>query len=418
MSSHRRVVVARHRRRGVGVRRVARWGLVLVLAASLVVVAPAHADSRYRIRSGDTLSSIAQRFHVSVRALVVRNHIRNPNFIRAGRVLVIPSAAGTRRAVRQRRPGVPLLCQGPHGQLAVPVGSWQVSQGYAGPYPAHSGIDLAGPGGQPVRSLTHGTVVSARWWSYSYGHHVIVRSSCGSIIYAHLDRIYVRAGQTLDRGQALGTLDSTGNSTGNHLHLEIIKNGYPVNPAGYIWRTGRGGATVSGFEGRDVPAAMIKPPYDWRSGRSFAARMTRVIQVARTGHSKSSPALEVSPCLLAHARQHLQDMLGLVPDRRLDGIHELRLHRLAHIERACKVKVAGQIIARGHREPGHAVYDWLINEDESHNDTAGDVAAATLTSAFSTRRAVLDSRWRSVAVASVSHEGYRYEVVFFGSQPR
>ncbi len=96
---------------------------------------------------------------------------------------------------------------------------------------AHHGIDLAGPYGLNIHSTGDGTVVSAGFSRYGYGKEVIVDHGFGyTTRYAHLQEILVRPGQQLKRGEVMGTLGSTGRSTGPHLHYEVRKNGRSVNP--------------------------------------------------------------------------------------------------------------------------------------------------------------------------------------------
>lgn len=96
---------------------------------------------------------------------------------------------------------------------------------------AHHGIDLAGPVGLDIHCSGSGTVILAAVNRYGYGKEVVVDHGFGyTTRYAHLDEIAVKAGQKLKRGEVLGTLGSSGRSTGPHLHYEIRKDGRSVNP--------------------------------------------------------------------------------------------------------------------------------------------------------------------------------------------
>ena len=103
---------------------------------------------------------------------------------------------------------------------------------------AHQGIDLAGPYGLKIHCTGEGTVISAGGNRYGYGKEVFVDHGFGyTTKYAHLQDILVKRGQKLKRGEVLGTLGSTGRSTGPHLHYEVRKNGHPVNPMYFFYET-------------------------------------------------------------------------------------------------------------------------------------------------------------------------------------
>ena len=96
---------------------------------------------------------------------------------------------------------------------------------------AHHGIDLAGPYGLSIYASGAGKVITAKHNRYGYGNEVIVDHGFGyTSIYAHLQDILVEKGQEIKRGEVVGTMGSTGRSTGPHLHYEIRKDGHPVNP--------------------------------------------------------------------------------------------------------------------------------------------------------------------------------------------
>lgn len=105
----------------------------------------------------------------------------------------------------------------------------------------HGGIDIVlGSGssaGIPVVASASGTVVTAYSGWYGYGHTVVIDHGNGiKTRYAHMypGSITVRVGQRVYQGQQIGRIGSTGNSTGPHLHFEMLVNGYKVNPYPYI----------------------------------------------------------------------------------------------------------------------------------------------------------------------------------------
>jgi murein DD-endopeptidase MepM/ murein hydrolase activator NlpD len=100
----------------------------------------------------------------------------------------------------------------------------------------HYGIDLAGPYGLDVHCTGDGTVICAHINRYGYGKEVLVDHGFGYVTrYAHLQEILVKKGQKLKRGEVLGSLGSSGRSTGPHLHYEVQKNRRTVNPMYFFY---------------------------------------------------------------------------------------------------------------------------------------------------------------------------------------
>ncbi|RAV03080.1 murein hydrolase activator EnvC [Paenibacillus sp. YN15] len=100
----------------------------------------------------------------------------------------------------------------------------------------HKGIDLAAPKGTPVLSADEGTVILASWVS-GYGNTVVVDHNNGLVTwYGHMSAISVSEGDSVKRGGKVGEVGSTGDSTGNHLHFEVRKDGgdTPTNPRPYL----------------------------------------------------------------------------------------------------------------------------------------------------------------------------------------
>ena len=98
----------------------------------------------------------------------------------------------------------------------------------------HHGVDWFVPQGTNVFAACDGVVVSAGW-AGGYGYCVVLRHSDGKMTrYAHLSVVSVSAGQSVTQYQQVGLSGSTGNSTGPHLHFEVIVNGVPQNPLNYV----------------------------------------------------------------------------------------------------------------------------------------------------------------------------------------
>ena len=98
----------------------------------------------------------------------------------------------------------------------------------------HRGLDMAIGYGTPIYAADGGTVVVAGWHS-SYGNYVKINHGNGyETLYAHCSSLLVKAGDKVYKGEEIAKVGSTGNSTGNHLHFEVFKNGALVNPESYI----------------------------------------------------------------------------------------------------------------------------------------------------------------------------------------
>lgn len=105
------------------------------------------------------------------------------------------------------------------GRFVWPT-SGRITQGYAF---YHKGIDIANKAGGAILAADSGTVVVAGWPdNYGYGNRVVIDHGNGyTTLYGHLSRIRVVVGQTVNRGDIIGDMGSTGRSTGVHLHFEV-----------------------------------------------------------------------------------------------------------------------------------------------------------------------------------------------------
>ncbi len=97
----------------------------------------------------------------------------------------------------------------------------------------HKGIDYAAPKGTSIFAAESGTVVTSGTHR-EYGKYIVINHGNGlRTLYAHCSALYVRVGEEVNRGQVIAAVGSTGRSTGNHLHFEVITNGSYVNPEKY-----------------------------------------------------------------------------------------------------------------------------------------------------------------------------------------
>ncbi|QMU76166.1 peptidoglycan DD-metalloendopeptidase family protein [Streptacidiphilus sp. PB12-B1b] len=222
--------------------------------------AKATATRHHTVRSGDTLSGIAQELGVpgGWQPLYAQNRAvvgGDPDLIHPGQHLSWSPAIGssatahTLAAVVKPPTGLPGFGRSiihhhtaADSAYTAPIsGHVEISEPYGVPGPwiagHHTGVDLAVPVGTPVHAVAAGTVVFARWGG-DYGNLVKIRHADGDYsLYAHLSVFDVRLGDTVAAGTTIGRSGATGNVTGPHLHFEIDttdRYGSDVNPVGWL----------------------------------------------------------------------------------------------------------------------------------------------------------------------------------------
>lgn len=115
----------------------------------------------------------------------------------------------------------------------LPTGSWKASS-YYGDGRNHKGVDLCAKSGTSIYAVADGKVVQSGW-NGNYGYCVIVEHENGMrTLYAHARQLCCRVGDTVSQGEVIALVGTTGQSTGNHLHFEVIVGGRNVDPAPYI----------------------------------------------------------------------------------------------------------------------------------------------------------------------------------------
>jgi murein DD-endopeptidase MepM/ murein hydrolase activator NlpD len=108
----------------------------------------------------------------------------------------------------------------------------------------HTGMDIASNQGTAVYASDGGTVTLAGW-NGGYGNCIMIDHGNGYVtLYGHLSAINVSKGQTVSQGETIGLVGSTGNSTGPHLHFEVLQNGTRIDPEQFF-----SGLTISADAG-------------------------------------------------------------------------------------------------------------------------------------------------------------------------
>lgn len=142
----------------------------------------------------------------------------------------------------EMRPSLLALCGGiavADGELCWPLPGHTYISCHFGEVDAfgnagHRGTDIPAPEGTPILAAHSGTVLVSGW-NDSYGNQVLLDNGAGlSTRYAHMTKTAVTAGETVTAGQVIGYVGSTGDSTGNHLHFEVMQNGVRCNPLSVV----------------------------------------------------------------------------------------------------------------------------------------------------------------------------------------
>ena len=186
----------------------------------------------YVVQGGDNLTSVSQNYDADVEATVAfaGNGLRSADEIWVGQTLLLVGGSAS------------VASASFVGEWSMPSFGWpmavtQISTYFGAPrwnsYGYHTGVDWPAPYGTLIGS-TAGGVVSFAGWDSGYGYWVEVDHGGGvRSRYAHLSEIFVGVAEWLEAGSLIGGVGTSGNSSGAHLHFEIIMNGQPVDP--YRW---------------------------------------------------------------------------------------------------------------------------------------------------------------------------------------
>lgn len=191
----------------------------------------------HKVIKGDTVYSIAKKYDSDPQAVVdfpFNSFANDETFeLAIGQTVIVPDGvmpkAGVAPRARQITPDAGTVVAS--GQFVWPT-QGTITQ-YFSWY--HPGVDIANRAEPLDVAADSGRVIYAGWDATGYGNMVLIDHGNGfKTRYAHLSQIMVISGQTVGRGQTIGRMGSTGHSTGPHTHFEIILNGVHVNPLSYL----------------------------------------------------------------------------------------------------------------------------------------------------------------------------------------
>ncbi len=215
----------------------------------------------YKVQPGDSLLKIAKKFQVDPSVITVTNHLHNPKNLRVGVWLRIPNTSAdfaknfsstdfnfekaefnhashgehslnkikrnntqlgaTSNRILVRKPKAVKKKKAARIGWPIRTGKYTSGFGQRGKK-FHHGIDISAKRGTPIYSAHNGVVAYSGSGLRGFGRTVIVKGEKGLYtLYAHANKLYVKKGQRVTRGQKIASVGSTGRSSGSHLHFEV-----------------------------------------------------------------------------------------------------------------------------------------------------------------------------------------------------
>ncbi len=202
---------------------------------------------RHTIAKGETLATLAKKYGSDADEIASYNGLDDTDGLVAGSVVIIPGGepmvAPAAKAKTVAKAKSTIRTGGSMGAV-LPTGdtSRAASTAFANPVPAGrlsqgihgwNGVDLAAPSGSPIYAAAAGTVIVSRvgGWNGGYGNYVVIDHGNGvQTLYSHMNADNVSVGQSVARGDLIGSVGKTGQATGFHLHFEVRG---AKNPFGY-----------------------------------------------------------------------------------------------------------------------------------------------------------------------------------------
>lgn len=195
----------------------------------------------HKVKRGETIYSIAKKYDVTAQQIInwpFNIYSNDETFeLAVGQTIIVPDGVkpaeqlwDPKRYVAQTTPDAGRVSA--TGQFAWPT-SGGITQRYVW---YHRGVDIANKSTPNVLAADSGRIVVAGWPdNFGYGNRVLIEHGNGfQTLYGHLASVSVTAGQTVNRGDVIGRMGSTGRSTGPHLHFEVRRGGELMDPLAFL----------------------------------------------------------------------------------------------------------------------------------------------------------------------------------------
>lgn len=196
----------------------------------------------HTVKRGENISTIAKKYDIDPEKIVGFNKLASAEDIFVDQKLIIPDGKKLPTPVPQKKALAGIIGKTPkttalapsvsRGDYIWPTSCHTITQYYGW---THTGIDIGCGMGKPIYASADGTVVKASYaYNGGYGYMVLIDHGGVQTLYAHNSELYVSNGDTVTQGQVIAAMGSTGRSTGPHSHFEVRLNGTRQNPLSYV----------------------------------------------------------------------------------------------------------------------------------------------------------------------------------------
>lgn len=216
----------------------------LIRPGDVVYILPATGVT-HKVARGETLGAVSSRYNIGAEEILTANRLTDSAQLAVGQKLFIPG--GRPYYVAPPAPKKPATSYNPIAVIKdlispdaknAPANKmfWP-AKGTITQYFTwrHHGLDIANKQGTPIYATDAGTVIHASWSKAGYGNMIEIDHGGGKHTrYGHFYQMFVKNGEVVKRGQVIGAMGTTGKSTGPHLHLEVRIDNKTYNPLSYI----------------------------------------------------------------------------------------------------------------------------------------------------------------------------------------
>ena len=168
----------------------------------------------HTVKSGGTIDDIAKLYKADVREIALFNGIDEKTALKKGDKIIVPNVEMESKSTASG------LAKSSSGYFMNPLPRGVITQKNHG----YNGIDVGAPAGTEIYAAAAGKVITSRvgGWNAGYGNMIVISHDNGTqTLYSHMSQNTVSVGQRVNKGEVIGYVGSTGNSTGNHLHFEV-----------------------------------------------------------------------------------------------------------------------------------------------------------------------------------------------------